>query len=47
MFKLVFLPFWQLLELQAEYHKVSYEFLEKNIIELKESHTHTGEEKGD
>uniref|UniRef100_A0A8C2KNU8 SH3-domain binding protein 1 n=2 Tax=Cyprinus carpio TaxID=7962 RepID=A0A8C2KNU8_CYPCA len=33
--------FIRLLELQAEYHKVSYEFLEKNIIELKESHTHT------
>ncbi len=36
---LFFLPFWQLLDLQAEYHKASYEFLEKNITELKESHT--------
>lgn len=33
--------FIRLLELQAEYHKVSYEFLERNISELKESHSHT------
>ncbi|KAI2658515.1 SH3 domain-binding protein 1 [Labeo rohita] len=31
----------KLLELQSEYHKASYEFLEKNITELKESHSHT------
>ncbi|XP_051770484.1 SH3 domain-binding protein 1 [Ctenopharyngodon idella] len=33
--------FIRLLELQAEYHKASHEFLEKNITELKESHSHT------
>uniref|UniRef100_A0A8C1TTE6 SH3-domain binding protein 1 n=1 Tax=Cyprinus carpio TaxID=7962 RepID=A0A8C1TTE6_CYPCA len=33
--------FIRLLDLQAEYHKASYEFLEKNITELKESHSHT------
>ncbi|XP_043109617.1 SH3 domain-binding protein 1 [Puntigrus tetrazona] len=33
--------FIRLLELQAEYHKASYEFLERNITELKESHSHT------
>ncbi|KAM9462010.1 SH3 domain-binding protein 1 [Clarias gariepinus] len=33
--------FLHLLELQAEYHKNSYEFLEKNITELKESHNQT------
>ncbi|KAK2876535.1 hypothetical protein QQF64_004664 [Cirrhinus molitorella] len=33
--------FVRLLELQSEYHKASYEFLEKNITELKESHSHT------
>lgn len=33
----------QLLELQAEYHKNSHEFLSKNISELKESHSQTGE----
>ncbi|XP_051530155.1 SH3 domain-binding protein 1-like [Myxocyprinus asiaticus] len=33
--------FIRLLDLQAEYHKVSYEFLEKNITELKESHSNT------
>ncbi|XP_059388089.1 SH3 domain-binding protein 1 [Carassius carassius] len=33
--------FIRLLELQAEYHKVSYEFLERNITELKDSHTET------
>uniref|UniRef100_A0A8C1TTD6 SH3-domain binding protein 1 n=1 Tax=Cyprinus carpio TaxID=7962 RepID=A0A8C1TTD6_CYPCA len=31
------------IHLQAEYHKASYEFLEKNITELKESHSHTGD----
>ncbi|KAM6963698.1 SH3 domain-binding protein 1 [Tautogolabrus adspersus] len=31
-----------LLELQAEYHKHSHEFLEKNISELKENHSHKG-----
>ncbi|XP_076856469.1 bargin isoform X2 [Brachyhypopomus gauderio] len=31
--------FTRLLELQAEHHKASYEFLEKNITELKESHS--------
>uniref|UniRef100_A0A8C1TU44 SH3-domain binding protein 1 n=1 Tax=Cyprinus carpio TaxID=7962 RepID=A0A8C1TU44_CYPCA len=35
--------FIRLLDLQAEYHKASYEFLEKNITELKESHSHTGD----
>uniref|UniRef100_A0A672Q7Y1 SH3 domain-binding protein 1-like n=1 Tax=Sinocyclocheilus grahami TaxID=75366 RepID=A0A672Q7Y1_SINGR len=30
--------FIRLLDLQAEYHKASYEFLKKNITELKESH---------
>ncbi|KAK1793918.1 hypothetical protein P4O66_010831, partial [Electrophorus voltai] len=33
--------FTRLLELQAEYHKAAYEFLEKNITELKESHSQT------
>lgn len=33
----------QLLELQAEYHKNSHEFLSKNISELKENHSQTGE----
>ncbi|XP_075890840.1 SH3 domain-binding protein 1 isoform X2 [Nelusetta ayraudi] len=33
--------FIQLLELQAEYHKNSHEFLSKNISELKESHSQT------
>lgn len=33
--------FIRLLELQAEYHKDSHEFLERNIIELKESHSNT------
>ncbi|XP_026078276.1 SH3 domain-binding protein 1-like [Carassius auratus] len=33
--------FIRLLDLQAEYHKASYEFLEKNITELKESHSNT------
>ncbi|XP_016126204.1 SH3 domain-binding protein 1 [Sinocyclocheilus grahami] len=33
--------FIRLLELQAEYHKASHEFLEKNITELKESHSYT------
>ncbi|XP_051968604.1 SH3 domain-binding protein 1-like [Xyrauchen texanus] len=33
--------FIRLLDLQAEYHRVSYEFLEKNITELKESHSST------
>lgn len=36
-------PQSQLLELQAEYHKNSHEFLSKNISELKESHSQTGE----
>ncbi|KAM4525956.1 SH3 domain-binding protein 1 [Fundulus diaphanus] len=31
--------FIRLLELQAEYHKSSYEFLDRNINELKESHS--------
>ncbi|KAL6475078.1 hypothetical protein MHYP_G00161180 [Metynnis hypsauchen] len=31
--------FIRLLELQAEHHRVSYEFLDKNITELKESHS--------
>ncbi|XP_060885134.1 SH3 domain-binding protein 1 isoform X1 [Labrus mixtus] len=31
-----------LLELQAEYHKHSHEFLEKNISELKENHSQKG-----
>uniref|UniRef100_A0A4W4FGC3 SH3-domain binding protein 1 n=1 Tax=Electrophorus electricus TaxID=8005 RepID=A0A4W4FGC3_ELEEL len=35
--------FTRLLELQAEYHKAAYEFLEKNITELKESHSQTGD----
>ncbi|XP_062298626.1 SH3 domain-binding protein 1 [Scomber scombrus] len=34
--------FIRLLELQAEYHKSSHEFLEKNICELKENHTQKG-----
>ncbi|XP_051523725.1 SH3 domain-binding protein 1-like [Myxocyprinus asiaticus] len=33
--------FIRLLDFQAEYHKASYEFLEKNITELKESHSNT------
>ncbi|KAA0725257.1 SH3 domain-binding protein 1 [Triplophysa tibetana] len=33
--------FIRLLELQAEYHKASREFLERNISELKESHSYT------
>ncbi|KAK7134610.1 hypothetical protein R3I93_017896 [Phoxinus phoxinus] len=33
--------FIRLLELQAEYHKASHEFLERNITELKESHSNT------
>nr|XP_020476018.1 SH3 domain-binding protein 1-like [Monopterus albus] len=32
--------FIRLLELQAEYHKLSHEFLDKNISELKENHNH-------
>ncbi|CAN9508975.1 unnamed protein product [Ophioblennius macclurei] len=34
--------FIRLLELQAEYHKNSYEFLDKNISELKDSHSQQG-----
>ncbi|KAM8836781.1 bargin isoform 2-T2 [Spinachia spinachia] len=34
--------FIRLLELQAEYHKYSHEFLNKNISELKENHHHNG-----
>ncbi|XP_023251328.1 SH3 domain-binding protein 1-like isoform X2 [Seriola lalandi dorsalis] len=34
--------FIRLLELQAEYHKNSHEFLEKNICELKENHSQKG-----
>ncbi|XP_034563245.1 SH3 domain-binding protein 1 [Notolabrus celidotus] len=34
--------FIRLLELQAEYHNVSFQFLDKNISELKESHSQTG-----
>uniref|UniRef100_A0A665UAU6 SH3 domain-binding protein 1-like n=1 Tax=Echeneis naucrates TaxID=173247 RepID=A0A665UAU6_ECHNA len=34
--------FIRLLELQAEYHKNSHEFLNKNINELKENHCHKG-----
>lgn len=37
--------FLQLLELQAEYHKASREFLERNISELKESHSYTGKQR--
>lgn len=33
----------QLLELQAEYHKNSYEFLSTNISELKDNHSQNGE----
>lgn len=33
----------QLLELQAEYHKNSHQFLDKNISELKENHSQKGE----
>lgn len=36
-------PQLQLLELQAEYHKNSHEFLSKNISELKENHSQKGE----
>ncbi|XP_061823312.1 SH3 domain-binding protein 1 [Nerophis lumbriciformis] len=32
--------FIRLLELQAEYHKHSHEFLDRNICELKENHNH-------
>uniref|UniRef100_A0A8C4F4D4 SH3-domain binding protein 1 n=1 Tax=Dicentrarchus labrax TaxID=13489 RepID=A0A8C4F4D4_DICLA len=35
--------FIRLLELQAEYHKNSHEFLDKNINELKENHSQKGE----
>uniref|UniRef100_A0A673ACN9 SH3 domain-binding protein 1-like n=1 Tax=Sphaeramia orbicularis TaxID=375764 RepID=A0A673ACN9_9TELE len=35
--------FIRLLELQAEYHKQSHEFLDRNINELKESHSQKGE----
>uniref|UniRef100_A0A8C9XA20 SH3 domain binding protein 1 n=1 Tax=Sander lucioperca TaxID=283035 RepID=A0A8C9XA20_SANLU len=35
--------FIRLLELQAEYHKHSHEFLDKNISELKENHSQKGE----
>ncbi|XP_044034707.1 SH3 domain-binding protein 1 [Siniperca chuatsi] len=34
--------FIRLLELQAEYHKNSHEFLDKNISELKENHSQKG-----
>ncbi|KAI9529298.1 hypothetical protein NQZ68_010963 [Dissostichus eleginoides] len=34
--------FIRLLELQAEYHKHSHEFLDKNISELKENHSQKG-----
>lgn len=34
--------FIRLLELQAEYHKDSHEFLDKNISELKDSHSQKG-----
>lgn len=34
--------FIRLLELQAEYHKYSHEFLDKNISELKENHSQKG-----
>ncbi|XP_068439063.1 SH3 domain-binding protein 1 [Clinocottus analis] len=34
--------FMRLLELQAEYHKHSHEFLNKNISELKENHSQKG-----
>ncbi|XP_029977364.1 SH3 domain-binding protein 1 isoform X2 [Sphaeramia orbicularis] len=34
--------FIRLLELQAEYHKQSHEFLDRNINELKESHSQKG-----
>uniref|UniRef100_A0A8C3AWG9 SH3-domain binding protein 1 n=1 Tax=Cyclopterus lumpus TaxID=8103 RepID=A0A8C3AWG9_CYCLU len=34
--------FIRLLELQAEYHKYSHEFLNKNISELKENHSRQG-----
>ncbi|XP_035001149.1 SH3 domain-binding protein 1 [Hippoglossus stenolepis] len=34
--------FIRLLELQAEYHKHSHEFLDKNISELKENHSQNG-----
>uniref|UniRef100_A0A8D3CKM6 SH3-domain binding protein 1 n=1 Tax=Scophthalmus maximus TaxID=52904 RepID=A0A8D3CKM6_SCOMX len=35
--------FIRLLELQAEYHKNSHEFLDRNINELKENHSQKGE----
>uniref|UniRef100_A0A3Q1FPE6 SH3-domain binding protein 1 n=1 Tax=Acanthochromis polyacanthus TaxID=80966 RepID=A0A3Q1FPE6_9TELE len=35
--------FIRLLELQAEYHKSSHEFLDKNISELKENHSQKGQ----
>ncbi|XP_026993368.1 SH3 domain-binding protein 1 [Tachysurus fulvidraco] len=38
--------FLRLLELQAEYHKHSYTFLEKNITELKENHNQTEPQPG-
>lgn len=38
----MYLSFFQLLELQAEYHKSSHEFLSKNICELKENHSQKG-----
>ncbi|XP_077359376.1 SH3 domain-binding protein 1 isoform X2 [Festucalex cinctus] len=34
--------FIRLLELQADYHKYSHEFLDKNITELKENHSQKG-----
>ncbi|XP_041756255.1 SH3 domain-binding protein 1-like [Coregonus clupeaformis] len=37
--------FIRLLELQAEHHKNSYDFLERNITELKESHSQTDSQK--
>ncbi|XP_066520787.1 SH3 domain-binding protein 1 [Hoplias malabaricus] len=38
--------FIRLLELQAEYHRVSYEFMDKNITELKENHSQTEPQMG-
>ncbi|XP_049915200.1 SH3 domain-binding protein 1 [Epinephelus moara] len=35
--------FIRLLELQADYHKISHEFLNKNISELKENHSQKGQ----
>lgn len=37
--------FHQLLELQAEHHKCSHEFLERTITELKEDHSRKGEQR--